>query len=1331
MAPSAKENGGGNARRKSFNPLSRASPNHLPQINTDVGNMNADEGEKKDKKKLGKRTSIFGLGQISSPDVLEGGMSPVRSSSTLDSPKTRPRTLQKGRPSSIFGSLGRKSVNHMEDEITFAAGSPISPAGSGEMSGNSSFSRNVLYHGEVQTATTMFRKKKEYLVLTDTHILRFKSQNRASETFPQIPNQFGRSHNARHPSSTSIGSLQEVQSATSHHSAELDNRIPLQQVVTIYKVEDGRPYFTMDVVYLDEEVHGAGSLQLILQDPKEADLWHTSIRGAAIKARLLMTEPYPERVIRYLVAAVEAVDDYSPNCFHIFRVVRRLSAYKGLRASQDDVQKIGNAVYYLVVGMHLVHLIPLPDFHSPKELELKGKKSRTSFGIVSLVRVWVNYDDDRFQLEWRKPLMPAEILELASSGNPDIGYSILKVFHYLKPQWLDTTYNYRGPRPIAEVSDLDVSPNYDYGCFDRTVTAYMIAYGCDPSNLQYAVDTEADFSPEFHLCPPRYSQRYTALELLCVFRSLRYNETFRAISFRGINLHDLHGVYDVGYEHVAITTRGGLNIKKYMNIDPTRKTLLYMEIQALILKSYKLQRLDFANCLPKRAPQEVFDIEEETTGDHDPGCEIVEALMPIGIAELPSVTWLVLSGIGLGEGDIEFMRASLHKPQSRIRAIEMSQCKLDDRLINQMISHLERQYTSMECIDLSNNPGRINLESFQRSMSRYTNLRVINFSKTFWTTSTESILIPKVMLTWKLEQLHLDGISLNANTLDAISTYLASEASNNLQILHLNQCNLTGSDVAFLMHAMCRYPGEVRDFELHVDSNKLERGISEIIKAIMMQHTPSKFSMRMIEFAKEDHFRQLLRALRFNHTIRRLDISTASLPQDANEETCEELRLLFHDNKTLDYFDISGEQSHLETTRFGIGLTYALTGLIGNTTLRTLRIEFQNLGARGADTLASVIEQNTGLQSIYCDHNEITLQGYTSIVNALTKNYTLLVLPFMKSDGFNALKQLHLTSTDYEGEHSWNTPVKPDPTKPPTLRQKLQIMGLGAQKVKKDTTPQDVIDAARLLGVEWDLQMQRAVKLLQRNAKIQSGDEGYDTVDEANARMDEKDLRPNTAISEGTILDQAKNNTTPRVELKDPYDVTTSAISPSTTLANNVRSSEDTKTSSEEDEMLTIGKHARKIRVRNPEPSEWTLKGKDEKTMVHYQELDGTPIPPPQELDGNNVRYLDVGTKKLSFEETEGSPETRLSIRPNLGTKSEELGKKLDEFSFKEVDDEKTLYPGMEVGLDIRRSRSDGTDFSVPSNSSSSGVPELRLPTDEKIFELSEDERAIFAGLES
>ncbi|KAF8862036.1 RNI-like protein [Acephala macrosclerotiorum] len=1147
MAPLAKENGGGSSRRKSFNPLSRTSPLYLPQINTDVGNANTDgphiapvgmdesDKKEKDKKKL-KRHSIFGLGPSTSPERQDGNMSPVKSTGgSLDSPKLRPRTLQKGnRPSSIFGSLGRKSAIHISEgnEENLGSAAPVSPSDGDAMSSNSSFSRNVLYHGEIQTTSGMFRKKKEYLVLTESHLVRFKTQARAAETFPSIfiPSQLGRSRTSRHPSSTSIGSLQDVQSTGSHTSADNENRIPLQQIVTVYKLEDGKPYFTTDVVYLDEEVHGAGSLQLILQDPKEADLWHTSIRGAATKARLLMTEPYPQRVIRYLVAAVEADNDYGPHSFQVFRVVRRLSIYKGLRATQDDLQKVQNAVFYLVIGINLIHLIPLPDFQNSSKELLNPKKSRTSFGIVSLQCAKVNYDDDRFELEFRKPLRQAEILELAGAANPDIGFAILRAFHYLKPLWLDSTYNYRGPRCI--VDPPSVQNDEDLNCFDRTLVAYMVAYGCNPTKIQYSVDYEAEDGAEFRLRAPRFGKKYSALELLAVFRAVRYNQLFRSISFRGISLHELHTVYDDnGYEHVAFTTRGGLDLRACFSFNPKGKSLLYLETQALICKSYTLKRLDFADCLPRRKPRDTFDIEGETKDwDRDPGCEIVAALMPIGKFELSNkVTWLTLNGIELGETDLDHMLVALQKPSSGFRAIEMSRCKLNDRLIMQIITHLERQYATLEQIDISHNPGRITLETFQKSMSRYTKLKDINLSRTFWTTSKEPIFITDVMLTWKLEELHLDGIAINGATVDAISTYLASEASNNLRILHLDQCNLTGTDVALLMHSMCRKPGEVRDLELHVDSNRLERGIGEIIKAVKDQHAPTKFYMRMIEFEKEDHFRQLLKALRSNKTIRSLDISKCSLPQDANDDTCDELKLLFRDNKTLEEIDISGEQSHLETARFGIGLTYALTGLVDNTTLQMIRIEHQNLGAPGADTLSSVIERNSGLRHIFCEHNEITLQGFTSIVNSLAKNYTLLSLPFMTHDGFHALKHLNLSTLE---SHTATVPSSNrDHYKPHTnIRQKLNEFGFGPKKTKPDLTPQDLDAIARVLSEKWEFQMHRVEKLLERNRQISSGL----SIEDADKMMDEESLRPSTALSDHTILNQVKSNTTPRVESKDP-----------------------------------------------------------------------------------------------------------------------------------------------------------------------------------------------------
>lgn len=104
-------------------------------------------------------------------------------------------------------------------------------------------------------------------------------------------------------------------------------------------------------------------------------------------------------------------------------------------------------------------------------------------------------------------------------------------------------------------------------------------------------------------------------------------------------------------------------------------------------------------------------------------------------------------------------------------------------------------------------------------------------------------------------------------------------------------------------------------------------------------YSPSHLTMRMVEYQKEDHFRELLLAIKQNNTLRYLDISKASLPYDANHDTCEALQQMFMENETLEELDISGEHAHLEVAKFGIGLNHALTGLKTNCALKVLRIE--------------------------------------------------------------------------------------------------------------------------------------------------------------------------------------------------------------------------------------------------------------------------------------------------------------------------------------------------------------------------------------------------------
>lgn len=133
-------------------------------------------------------------------------------------------------------------------------------------------------------------------------------------------------------------------------------------------------------------------------------------------------------------------------------------------------------------------------------------------------------------------------------------------------------------------------------------------------------------------------------------------------------------------------------------------------------------------------------------------------------------------------------------------------------------------------------------------------------------------------------------------------------------------------------------PGKARDLHLDVSENYIEKDLRKLTKVIAAGYAPAHLTIRLLEFEEEADFRTMILALAQNNTIRQLDISRASLPSDASEETCQALEKMFSDNKTLEWLDMSGEDSRLETTKLGVGVNRALRGLQYNETLRVLYI---------------------------------------------------------------------------------------------------------------------------------------------------------------------------------------------------------------------------------------------------------------------------------------------------------------------------------------------------------------------------------------------------------
>ena len=1142
-------------RRKSLSVFASASSSNLAGPFTSHDRCPSDESHVL-KKKNRRNSGFFGhrnvsppqLQRSSTPDPEVAAWAASVSSAAGPEAAARPRrkSFQRKR-ASVFGSL--RSLHSFEDDNeTKSIGRSKNSSGDDE---DASGARNlignmVLHHGEVQTTGGMWRKKSQFLVLTNSHLVRFKSQRKAAEVFPSIPASFERSSTAQ-SHRQSVASISSMQDAQLSSATDSSIGIPLNSIVAVYMLDDGRPSSTVEVAYLDDRTHKAAFVQMQMSEFQELNLWMVGIRSAAELARMSDPLPFEQRSIEHVARMLEYERDYDPESFRMFRVIQMASSSKSqARSSSDDVTKLSPAGCYLALGSHKLHLIPLQSAksnHRGSVVSLSDMESASSFGLMNLTSLSMEWGDDSLHLTFRVPLRKPFSIFLASVHSLEIAFWIRQQTEFLRPLWIKQPYDFVVPRDLEDENNFPpVALDEDYGCFDRTLVAYSASYDIDTSNIRYTIDMQCDDAPCFKLLPPANPrrQKYTALELIAVLRALRYNESFRSISFNRVSLDALQSIRDFhGIDKDARLTRAGSPI----NI-PGQESLsvLSQEIRALTLKSKWLRRLDFSYAL-SRTPQ-------SDSESHDPGCCIPEAIFPVCRRELTCVDWVVLNGIKLGDSDLDYLVDAASQRGSHLRALEVGNCGLSVHDVDLLLSTIVAQDSTLEAIDISGVQGRLNPDVLQQYIGYFSQIKKLNLSRISRTSGTEPLITDETLFNWQLEELSLSQTAMNTETVDAVATYLASDRSRDLRVLRLDQCGLNGQDVAMFMHAIAAN-GTSHNLHLYVNENRLDDGCTYLFDAVGKNKAPSHLSMRMIDFKKEDHFRQLVEALRKNRTLQYLDISKASLPYDAGPETCKSLQLMFEENETLEDLDISGDSAHLDVARFGIGLNLALTGLKKNKSLKVLRIEHQKLGLQGANTLSSVLEDNTCLREIYCENNDINLQSFTVLVNGLQRNRSLLSLSCMDRDRAQSLNKLRreVHSLKREVTHSQSSSSSslrrslhaavtvghaavgnkyvsvgnrlskqpPSNTRSGMMPTPMQSSALAANAPQ--VMDHDIDFVLQSLSRKWDAEVVRLRRYLFRNYNVAHGLDESSGVD---GNDDASDGRPVTAASLGTMLENLK-----------------------------------------------------------------------------------------------------------------------------------------------------------------------------------------------------------------
>ncbi|KAI1282455.1 hypothetical protein F5Y07DRAFT_240183 [Xylaria sp. FL0933] len=916
----------------------------------------------------------------------------IGSDSELSTSGSQRRTLRKTAPP---GPLKKESLIR-NDSKSSSEGSAIGrDSTSTQPTTPSIISRSASVHGgdpgpviraaALQPEPSLLKSKKEFLVLTSSTLFKFKSRAAAEQQFPSISTLdhglASLSPIASHPSIKDFSNAAEIS-------------VPLEKVVSVFKDEGTRPSFGLEIWWKGSSAANVfTSLEFDFRLPDERDDWLKQIRQAVkARARELGETRAPAEIEAIFSSILNAKNENS-SLVDVYPVIPR-RPYTRLANELKKNWRDSSSFYLAFTKYSLV----LAQFSSSSNGQ-KVNPSLVRFGVVTLSRVRVNVSDERFDLVFRLPLDKLRTLQLSSRYHQSILSKLFKTDTYLKPAWPLWTR-----REVFYMNDdtqqIPLPNGEDYGGFKTTLEAFIEGYHCQP--VEWTVKwKDVQHAPQFCLLKARGQPQYTAHQLLAVFRALRFNEFFKSISFHDIDFSRLSNKFDntQRLESTIWLSRTGKRSLTRSEVDMVEhSSVLFQELVSLLLGSESIKYIDLTNVL-RKVPT-LSSLQNDSSSSARAGvCEIIPPIVLLWASLQTRCNSITLNGNAIGEVDaVELCRVLQSRPNF-LRTFEISRCNLDEASLVYLWEGLHEQRSSLEELDTSYNPGRIDATRVASTLNEARRLRRLNLAYTIrgdldgplfkpWSSSAP-------FEPWRLEELDLSGWKLNFETLGGIMKYLELDESNKLRRLSLQNCALTGELATGIF---CRI-GAGRDIHLLLNGNPLETGSTDWIDLIHGNEAPTKLHLDMIPFQHESTFNNLLTALSHNKTIKFLSMVGTGPPGRVSSRTSDLLSQFFRTNNTLEFLDLSGYSGKLEDGHLGWGLSGALSGLRDNTSLRQLRLRNHDMGAAEDLTeLCRIIVANKGLAMLDIQHNNFDHHQFGELVQALNHNHQLISFPISQVD---------------------------------------------------------------------------------------------------------------------------------------------------------------------------------------------------------------------------------------------------------------------------------------------------------------------------------------------
>ncbi|KAI1143909.1 RNI-like protein [Hypoxylon sp. FL0543] len=925
--------------------------------------------------------------------------SQISSSSETDLPspiisRRRTRTLTKNRTfETLKEDLIRKpSKSSTEDNTERASTStrPTSPSGTGSQCASiSGDSLTVIKSGHLQPETSILRPKKEFLVLTPLALIKFRNRSAAAERFPQISTLGG-----------SVDTLSPVDSASSLKDMGTSEKlhIPLEKVVSVFNHEGTRPSFGIEVWWNESRGTTFACLQLDFSLPDDRDDWLKQIRHAIkMRAKAILEDSTPINIELELKHMLETTYGQAQTTqIEIYPVIPRRPCMKP-KENSGEIKKgwRDHSSFYIALTKGFCYLTQFTKSSTGQ----KVKPSLVRFGLVTLSKVNVILNDERFDLVFRLPFEKPRKLELASRHHRSISSKLYKADMYLKPTW--PLWTRREVFFIdGEAPQMPLPNGEDYGGFRTTLQAFIEGYCASPVNwtVQWK---NVRHAPQFCLLAPKEQPKYTKYQLLAVFRALRFNDYFKSLSFYDIDFSSLSGAVDntARLESTVWISRTGKRSLTRAEFEIVENSsVLLQEIVALLLGSESIRHIDLTNVL-SRVPSTSQETGQPVSSSTSRVCEVVPPVVLLWKSLQTRCNSISLSGNPLGVPDVAGLSRVFQNRPDFLKTFSVSRCCLDEDALVLLWEGLHDQRSALEVLDVSRNPGRIEAAKASETLNDASRLRCLNLAYAikgnlngplFRPWSTTSSFEP-----WHLEELDLSGWKINFETLCGIMKFIELDESRNLRRLVLINCGLSGEMATGIF---CRL-GAGRDMHLLLSENPLELGSTDWIDLIHGNEAPRMLHLDMVLFQHETNFNRLLKALTHNKTIEFLSMVGTGPPDRASPKTSELLSRFFGLNDTLRYLDLSGYDGKLEDSHLGWGLTGALAGLKQNNTLRQLRVRNHDMGAtEDLSELCRVLATNKGLAMFDCQQNGLNHHQFAKLVHALNFNHQIISFPLSDVD---------------------------------------------------------------------------------------------------------------------------------------------------------------------------------------------------------------------------------------------------------------------------------------------------------------------------------------------